>query len=77
MGSALCGLKYGSEGAPSRLYDLSQDPGEENNLIETADPEAAAALEKLEAVVKTFPGKDGAPQYEPLPPQPWDLKPDR
>ncbi len=64
-------------GAVSRLYDLQKDPAETKNIIDSTDPDAVAALEKLTAVVESFPEKDGVPQYDPTPPQPWDktLKP--
>ena len=44
-----------------------------NNLIDSKDPEAIAALERLSAIIPTFPERDNDPIYDPLPPQPWDV----
>jgi arylsulfatase A-like enzyme len=60
------------EGKGVKLFDLKRDPIEANNLIESRDPVAAAARTKLEEVVRTFPEKDSAPRYDPMPPQPWE-----
>ena len=60
-------------GKVAGLYDLKNDPGEETNLLGSADAGHVAARERLAAVVEGFPGKDGRPRYDPLPPQPWDL----
>ncbi len=62
------------DGASTALYDLKSDPGETNNLITSPSPTHVAAREKLKAIVGTFPETDSAPRYNPLPPQPWDLK---
>lgn len=62
---------------PAKLFDLLADPGETNNLIGSTDPNVLAARKKLEAVVRSFPKKDGTPRYNPTPPQPWDKKPGR
>ena len=62
-------------GKPNRLYDLIEDPGETKDIYESAEPAHVAARKKLEAVVATFPERDGRPRYDPLPPQPWDRKP--
>ncbi len=59
---------------PIKLYDLKADPWEENNLIDSDDPEAIAARKKLMAVAATFPEQDAAPIYQKNPPQPWDRK---
>jgi len=58
----------------ARLYDLTTDPAEMNNLINSTDPKIVSARTKLETVWKSFPKKDGKPKYEPTPPQPWDKK---
>ena len=60
---------------PIKLYDLKIDPWEDQNLIDSKNPEAKAALERLSAVADTFPKQDGAPVYEKNPPQKWDKKP--
>jgi len=51
------------------------DPGEKDNLLDSIDEAVQEARGHLEGVVKGFPEKDAAPQYDPLPPQPWDKKP--
>ncbi len=61
------------DGKTAKLHDLQTDPGEENNLIASKDPAHRAALEKLTAVVESFPKRDARPRYDPLPAQPWDL----
>ena len=53
-------------GKPGRLYDLKNDPFEDNNLMSAKDPDATAALRALEAIANTFPAKDAAPQYGPV-----------
>ncbi|MHC4497428.1 MAG: sulfatase-like hydrolase/transferase [Planctomycetota bacterium] len=58
----------------SQLYDLSLDPFEENNLIESTKPEHLAAIRKFQAVVDAMPAKDARPQYKPRKPNPWDKK---
>lgn len=60
--------------APLALYDLKKDPFEKHNILDSHDPVAVKAREKLVAVAKTFPEIDGRPRYDPLPPQPWDRK---
>lgn len=62
------------EAQPSRLYDLKNDPYEEKNLIDSDSPELVKAKDELIKVWKSFPAKDAAPNYTPLPPQPWDKK---
>ena len=57
---------------PSKLFDLIADPWEEHNLINSQDPAAKAALERLAAVAATFPEQDAAPIYDKNPPQKWD-----
>lgn len=56
------------------LYDLANDPAEKRNLIDSKSPEHSAALNKLKAALATFPKRDARPQYDALPPQPWDKK---
>ena len=63
-------------GTPSRLFDLENDSGEAENLIGSADSAVAEARHRLETVVQSFPRRDARPQYDPLPPQPWDRKPE-
>ena len=63
-------------GEPSALYDLHNDPGETENLIDDAEPFHREAKESLEALIKSFPSTDAAPRYIPLPPQEWDKTPE-
>jgi len=60
---------------PIKLFDLSTDPWEEQNLIDSNDPFARAAFKRLTAVAASFPQQDGPPLYEKNPPQKWDQKP--
>ncbi len=60
------------DGESTALYDLETDPGEANNLLLSQHQEHVDAKARLEALVASFPKKDGAPRYTPLPPQPWD-----
>ena len=62
------------DGKSARLFDLLADPVETNNLIESTNHRVVAARKKLEAVVQSFPGRDAAPKYDPMPPQLWDKK---
>ena len=62
-------------GKPAKLYDLTRDPAETKNLMDSTDASLVAARKKLEAVVASFPKKDARPKYHPTPPQPWDRKP--
>ncbi|MEL7336240.1 MAG: sulfatase-like hydrolase/transferase, partial [Planctomycetota bacterium] len=59
---------------PIKLFDLQSDPWEENNLIESSDPQVIKAKETLIGVAAGFPKNDGAPIYKKNPPQPWDKK---
>ncbi|MDF1743107.1 MAG: sulfatase-like hydrolase/transferase [Gimesia sp.] len=64
-----------SDRKPIKLFRISSDPWEERNLVDSKAPEAKAALERLTAVVASFPKQDGAPVYHKNPPQKWDKKP--
>ena len=56
------------------LYDLSADPGEEQNLLGSKSLIHVFALQKLRAALATMPERDGRPKYDPVPAQPWDRK---
>ena len=56
------------------LYDLKNDPLEQDNLLGGSDPEVVAALKKLQAVVDATPGQDARPRYRKRQPLPWDRK---
>lgn len=65
-------LWIGADRQPQKLFDLIADPWEEKNLIDSTDPAAVAAKNKLIAVAATFPKQDAGPIYDKNPPQPWD-----
>lgn len=67
-------LWVGTDRKPTALYDLKNDPWEENNLIESTKAEVLKAKEKLISIEKTFPSKDASPIYKENPAQPWDLR---
>ncbi len=55
------------------LHDMEKDPWEDNNLIDSGQPEHRTALRRLAKVLASQPKADARPQYTPLPPQPWDI----
>ena len=57
-----------------KLFDLSADPSEENNLLGSTKTEHLAAVRKFKAVVADMPETDARPCYEPRKPNPWDKK---
>ncbi len=63
-----------NQGQTVKVFDLQNDPGEQNNLLDDDDPAVAAARKKLEAAIATFPKQDGFPRYDRTPPQAWDRK---
>ncbi len=69
-----CKLWIGSDRHPVKLFDLQNDPWEENNLIDSSDPEIVAAKDRLLQVAEQFPEEDAAPAYTQNPPQSWDKK---
>ncbi|MCB9769518.1 MAG: sulfatase-like hydrolase/transferase [Candidatus Omnitrophica bacterium] len=73
---AICGERYKiiyTDNGTTSLFDLERDPGEGYNLLDNPPDEAAQALEKFEAVARSFPERDAAPRYKPNPRQEWDL----
>lgn len=62
------------KGKITKLYDMTADPWEETNLVDSDKPEHAASREKFEKILATFPDRDAAPKYKKNPPQPWDRK---
>lgn len=54
------------------LYDLSEDPIEENNLIESTGKIHQSALSKFRDVVKSLPEQDARPMYRPRAANSWD-----
>jgi arylsulfatase A-like enzyme len=59
---------------PSKFFDLTNDPYEKENLIESKDPVIVEARRVLESVIRSLPSKDGNPIYDANPPQAWDMK---
>jgi len=59
----------------AELYDLKNDPLEQNNLIESTEPDVRAAIARFQAVVDATPDRDARPQYRQRAPLPWDRKP--
>jgi hypothetical protein len=49
------------------LFDLSADPTEERNLVDSTDPDHRGAIDKFRAIVETFPEQDATLRYAPLP----------
>ena len=66
-------LYVGRDRKSEKLIDLKTDSQEKNNILDSKDSQAKAALAKLEKVAATFPQKDANPKYDPLPLQPWDV----
>jgi arylsulfatase A-like enzyme len=58
---------------PEKLFDLQNDPWEDNNIIGSTDAEAVAAREFLTRQLSLYPGRDSDPIYRPNPAQPWDV----
>jgi arylsulfatase A-like enzyme len=58
-----------------QLYDLTNDPEENTNLLKgELDEEPQAALLKFQSIVDALPDTDARPLYEPRAPNPWDKK---
>ena len=55
-----------------RLYDLQEDPWEEQNLID--DEAYRSVLDKFQQVVDQMPERDARPKYTPRAANPWDKK---
>ena len=54
------------DGVATRLYQLSSDPLEQDNLIHSDHPAHVVARNELQAVVASFPVTDNSPRYTPL-----------
>jgi len=57
------------------LYDLEEDPLEQDNLIDSSEAEHVAALERLRQVADATPDRDARPRYRERAANPWDLDP--
>lgn len=55
-----------------KLFDLQNDPGEQQNLIDEPPPAAKESLKKFRAVLADMPEKDARPLYRPRGSLPWD-----
>lgn len=58
-----------------RLHDLTKDPWESKNLLNSSLAEHQKAVQKFQAVIDSLPDKDARPLYEPIEPHSWDRKP--
>lgn len=58
---------------PEALFDLAADPFQRVNLL-TRSAIIPDGARKLVEAIATFPARDAAPRYQPLPPQSWDRK---
>ncbi len=65
-------LWVGEDRRPSRLFDMDADPWESQNLIDSKDPEAVGARDRLWGIIAPMPVEDAIPRYRLNPPQPWD-----
>jgi arylsulfatase A-like enzyme len=57
-----------------RLHDLTEDPWEENNLIDSSVEAHKKAIRKFEGVLASVPNKDARPLYTPRAKNPWDIR---
>lgn len=58
----------------TRLHDLTDDPFEKVNLIQSDNSAHLRAIKKFQAVVDSMPERDARPIYEPRLALPWDVK---
>ena len=56
-----------------RLHDLTEDPWEQNNLIDSSVEAHKKAIRKFEKVLASVPDKDARPLYTPRAKNPWDI----
>ena len=56
-----------------RLHDLTEDPWEEINLIESTKEEHSMARGKFSKILFSLPDKDARPLYTPRAKNPWDI----
>ena len=57
-----------------RLHDLTEDPWEKTNLLNSDSAEHTKAIVKFQKVIDSLPDKDARPLYEPRAANPWDIK---
>ena len=58
----------------TRLHDLTDDPFEKVNLMQSDNHAHLQAIHKFQTVVDSMPEKDARPIYEPRKALPWDVK---
>lgn len=56
-------LEVDTNGQVASFYDLTQDPSESTNLIDSDEPAIQAAIHDLKAVADSFPRTDANPRY--------------
>lgn len=54
-----------THGKSIKLFDMKNDPSEQNNLIDSDDEEVVAARKSLQTVIAEMPEKDASPIYDP------------
>ena len=57
-----------------RLHDLTEDPWEEINLIESKKEEHSMARGKFSKILFSLPDEDARPLYTPRAKNPWDIR---
>ncbi len=68
-------LYVGSDRQPTAFYQVTDDPWEEVNLLDSLDArKIRPQYEQLWSIVETFPEVDNDPQYDRNPAQVWDVK---
>ena len=71
-GQTLQGLDHNKKQI-TRLHDLTEDPWEQTNLINSGEEAHKKAIKKFQQVLDTFPDRDARPLYEPRAANPWDI----
>ena len=57
-----------------RLHDLTEDPWEQTNLIDSTEEAHKKAIRKFKKVLASVPDKDARPLYTPRAQNPWDIR---
>ena len=66
-------LYVGADRRPAKFIDLNADPDEQYDLSNQLDQQAQQAMDKLSALIDTWPLQDADPRCVPQPPQEWDI----
>lgn len=56
----------------ARLFDLQQDPSEQQNLVDSSDPDARRGMNQFRELVAAMPPRDARPRFRPRGKLPWD-----